>query len=182
MWSWVVEIYAWSTIQNFFDLRQPQQPQIKNVKIQSCFCSFFVQILRNFLLILSLHGSIYAETNSLPDKLNNRFGFCSFLWNQTNLDGTKSAVIPGIFLVIHSQNKKKNYSKFEQKLSKNNFEFWHFLSEAAEAVWGQKSFEWLIRHKFPLLRTTPSLIKRPIIQNPSHTSTSKHQVLRWNIL
>ena len=41
VWSWVVEIYAWSTIWNFFDLRQPQQPQIKSVKIQSYFCTFF---------------------------------------------------------------------------------------------------------------------------------------------
>ena len=55
-------------------------------------------------------------------------------------------------------------------------------SGAAEAVWGQKSFKSLIRHKFPLLRTTPSLIKRPIIQKPSHTSSSKHHVLRWNTL
>ena len=23
VWSWVVEIYAWSTIWNFFDLREP---------------------------------------------------------------------------------------------------------------------------------------------------------------
>ena len=44
VWSWVVEIYAWSTIWNFFDLRQPQQPQIKSVKIQSCFCSIFVKL------------------------------------------------------------------------------------------------------------------------------------------
>ena len=27
-----------------------------------------------------------------------------------------------------------------------------FPSEAAEAVWGQKSFKWWIRHNFPLLR------------------------------
>ena len=77
VWSWVVEIYAWLTIWNYFDLRQPQQPQRKSVKIQSCFCSFFVQILISFLLILSLYGSIYAEINSLLDKLNNMFGFCS---------------------------------------------------------------------------------------------------------
>jgi hypothetical protein len=75
-----VEIYAWSTIWNFFDLRQTQQPQIKSVKIQSCFCSFFVSISINFLLILSLYGSIYAESNSLPDKLNNMFGFCSLFF------------------------------------------------------------------------------------------------------
>ena len=48
--------------------------------------------------------------------------------------------------------------KIWTKMSKNNFEFWHFLSETAEAVWGQKSFIWLIKHKFPLLRTTPSLM------------------------
>ena len=41
---------------------------------------------------------------------------------------------------------------------------------------------WLIRHKFSLLRTTPSLIKKPIIQNPCHMSTSKHQVLSSNSL
>ena len=40
----------------------------------------------------------------------------------------------------------------------------------------------LIRHKFPLLRTTPSLIKMPIIQNPSHTGSSNHKVLRWKTL
>ena len=27
-----------------------------------------------------------------------------------------------------------------------------FLTEAVEATWGQKSFKWLFRHKFPLLR------------------------------
>ena len=39
VWSWEVEVYAWTTIWNFFNLRQPQQPQIKSVKIQMCFCS-----------------------------------------------------------------------------------------------------------------------------------------------
>ena len=73
VWSWVVEIYAW----NFFDLRQPQQPQIKSVQIQSWFCSFFVQILINFLLVLSLYDSIFSENNSLPDEFNNMFGFSS---------------------------------------------------------------------------------------------------------
>ena len=72
---------------------------------------------------------------------------------------------------------KENLSKFGQKMSKNTFEFWHFLSETAEAVWGQKSFKWLIRHKFSLLRTTPSSINRPIIQNQSHTIMSKHHAL-----
>ena len=62
--SWVVEIYAWSTIWNCFDLRQPQ---IKSVQIQSWFCSFFL-ILINFLLIMSLYDSIFSENNSLPDK------------------------------------------------------------------------------------------------------------------
>ena len=46
--SWVVEIYAWLNIWNFFDLKQPQQPQIKSVKIHKCFCSIFVWILINF--------------------------------------------------------------------------------------------------------------------------------------
>ena len=46
--------------------------------------------------------------------------------------------------------------------SKETFEFWQFLLEAVETAWGQK---WLIRHKFPLLRTTRSLISSPIIQN-----------------
>jgi hypothetical protein len=32
-----------------------------------------------------------------------------------------------------------------------------FLSEAIEAAWGQKSFKWLIRHKFPLLRKPLSI-------------------------
>ncbi len=32
-----------------------------------------------------------------------------------------------------------------------------FLSEAIEAVWGQKSFKWWIRHKFPLLRNPLSI-------------------------
>ena len=55
-------------------------------------------------------------------------------------------------------------------------------SDSLSSPRGQKSFKSLIRHKFPLLRTTPSLIKRPIIQKPSHTSSSKHHVLRWNTL
>ena len=32
-----------------------------------------------------------------------------------------------------------------------------FLSESDEAAWGQKSFKWLIRHKFPLLRNPLSI-------------------------
>ena len=60
VWSWVVKIYAWSTIWNFFDLRQPQQSQIRSVKTQTCFCSFFVQILIDFLLILSLYDCMTA--------------------------------------------------------------------------------------------------------------------------
>ena len=31
-----------------------------------------------------------------------------------------------------------------------------FLLEAVEDVWGQKSFKWWIKHKFPLLRTSES--------------------------
>ena len=60
VWSWVMEIYAWSIIWNFFDLRKPQQPQIKSIKIQSCFYSFIVQIFINFLLNQSLYDSMYA--------------------------------------------------------------------------------------------------------------------------
>ena len=45
VWSWAVKIYAWTTIWNFFDLRQPQQTWIKNVKIQRCFCSIFVILI-----------------------------------------------------------------------------------------------------------------------------------------
>ena len=56
---------------NFFDLRQPQQPRKKSVKIQRCFSSFFVQISIGFLLILSLYDPIFAENNS------NMFGFFS---------------------------------------------------------------------------------------------------------
>ena len=53
-----MEIYAWSTI------RQPQQPQVKSVKIQSFFLSFFVQIWINFLLILRLYNWIYGGNDS----------------------------------------------------------------------------------------------------------------------
>ena len=56
---------------------------------------------------------------------------------------------------------------------------WNFYLRLLRLCEVKKSFKWLIRHKFPLLRTTPSLIKIPIIQNPSHTSSSKHEVLRW---
>ena len=104
VWSWVVEIYAWSTIWNYFDLRQPQQPQIKSVKIQSCFCSFFVQILIIFLLILSLYGSIHADINSLLGKLNNMFGFCSLFISFCN---------------TWEKNCWKRQKLFSQKCSKN---------------------------------------------------------------
>ena len=40
-----------------------------------------------------------------------------------------------------------------------------FLSEAVEAVWGQKSFKWWIRHKFPLLRKPLSISFWYICQN-----------------
>ena len=32
-----------------------------------------------------------------------------------------------------------------------------YLTEAVEAAWGQKSFKWWIRHKFPLLRKLLSI-------------------------
>ena len=74
---------------------------------------------------------------------------------------------------------KENLSKFGQKNEQKQLWILTLFSEAAEAVWGQKSLDWLIRHKFPLLKTTPSLIKRPIIQNPCHTSSSKHQWVNY---
>ena len=47
-----------------------------------------------------------------------------------------------------------------QVLEFNNSRTWilaPFLSEAVEAAWGQKSFKWLIRHKFPLLSNPLSI-------------------------
>ena len=57
--------------------------------------------------------------------------------------------------------------------SKKPSAFWQFVLEAVEAAWGQKSIKWLIRHKFPLLRTTTSLISWHKIQNWGHTRSLK---------
>ena len=58
---WVVEIYAWSTIGNIFDLRQPQQ---KSVKIQMCFCSFFVQVLIILFLFWAYMTQYFLRTTA----------------------------------------------------------------------------------------------------------------------
>ena len=57
--------------------------------------------------------------------------------------------------------------------SKKPSAFWQFVLEAVEAAWGQKSIKWLIRHKFPLLRTATSLISWHKIQNWGHTRSLK---------
>ena len=57
--------------------------------------------------------------------------------------------------------------------SKKPSAFWQFVLEAVEAAWGQKSIKWLIRHKFPLLRTATSLISWHKIQNWGHMRSLK---------
>ena len=42
-----------------------------------------------------------------------------------------------------------------------------FLSEAIETAWGQKSFKWFIRHKFPLLKK-PLSITQVLIELSKH--------------
>ena len=143
----------------------------------------------------------YAETNSFSDELNNIFGFCSLFINFCSImkiivEKDKNSLFKSvektcIILMVSSQLSFlayfESYSlRIKRKINKNldknwaqttlNFDTFHLrLSDV------KKTFKWLIRHKF-LLRTTPSLIKRPIIQNPTHTSSSKNQVLHWNTL
>ena len=64
MWSWLVEIYAWSTIWIFFDL---SQPQIKIAKIQSCFCSFAQD-----------HTKLNQNTNNSESKSQDHFKTSGF--------------------------------------------------------------------------------------------------------
>ena len=111
-------------------------------------------------------------------------------WNsltmlETFWDLQKCLALPANFLTLRSYRSYSGRQLFTQNLDKKwvkttlNFDtFYLGLLRLSE----DKSFKWLIRHKIPPLRTTSSLIKRPIIQNPTHTSSSKHQVLHWNSL
>ena len=65
-----------------------------------------------------------------------------------------------LFMILNSGNLCL-FETLEAKLwifSKTTFEFWHFLSEAVEAAWGQKNLRWLNRHRFSqdIIRTTPT--------------------------
>ena len=79
--SWVVEIYAWSTIWQFLDLmRPPQWPQIKVSK----FKEVSAQFLFNFCLFLSfflfwpyIYDEIYADTTAFL-KSKHIIWFCHF--------------------------------------------------------------------------------------------------------
>ena len=148
----------------------------------SKFKGVFAQFLPKFwlicLLILRAYDSKYAGNDSWHDTINisfvslwlcevflhllkrDFFSFSPILFITFKKD-CKSQIYCWIYKTICCSQQilshigsesKENLSKFGKKMSKNTFEFWHFLSEAAEAVWGQKSFKWLIRHKFPLLR------------------------------
>ena len=67
VWSWAVEIYAWTIIWNFFDLRQPQQ---QPRKCQNSFCPKLI-----CLLILRLK---YAGNDSWHDTINIPLDCASF--------------------------------------------------------------------------------------------------------
>ena len=99
-----LEIYAWSTIWNLFDLRQPQQPLIKSVQIQMWFFSIFVQILINF-----------------------SFFFWGYMTQ--NVLGMTAYLIPSIFVWFQC-----DYANFSTLLKSYffpfspNYYFWSFLS------------------------------------------------------
>ena len=84
----------------------------------------------------------------------NEAGEVSKAWKITTVDFR-------VFQVLEFNNFRTNITLFwcfEKKLFWQNHEnsCWilaPFLSEAVEATWGQKSFKWWIRHKFPLLRS-----------------------------
>ena len=62
--EYLVKIYAWRTIWNFFELRHPQQPQMKSVKIQSCICSIFIWF-----------WTYTYKTQSMLSKIQQYFGY-----------------------------------------------------------------------------------------------------------
>ena len=88
----------------------------------------------------------------------NEAGEVSKAWKITTVDFR-------VFQVLEFNNFRTNITLFwgfEKKLFWQNHEnsCWilaPFLSGAVEATWGQKSFKWLIRHKFPLLRNPLSI-------------------------
>ena len=73
-----------------------------------------------------------------------------------------NSIIWGLISLYFDVLKKKLFLTESWKLMLN---FSSFLSEAVEAAWGQKSFKWLIRHKFPLLRKPLSISFWWICQN-----------------
>ena len=78
--------------------------------------------------------------------------------------------------------KSKKYQYLDKKLAKTTLNFDPFYQRLLRLSAVKKiSIDWS-GIKFPLLRTTPSIIKSIVIQNPSHRTTLKHQFLSWNTL
>ena len=144
----------------------------------------FWRIMNWYNYILSLK-SIFSIRSilSLRSSLSSDVGLDSFescFWGNWRLDDVdttdlaeaaevnrlKRFLMPGKSLLRTSRFLNSNlwrlYFDVLQKIFWENNQKWcwivePFLSETIEAVWGQKSFKWWSKHKFPLLRKPLSI-------------------------
>ena len=155
--SWVVEVYAWSTIWNFFDHTQPQRPPSERLP--------YISKKLNFLMIHSINNYHYwlfcchwwsdhhdqelfwenwaleaVEASGVAEAAKvNEAGEVSRAWKMTSessrfLNSIIWGPIPLYFDVLKKQIFWQNHENWCWILAS-------FLLEDVEAVWGQKSFK-----------------------------------------
>ena len=176
MVSWVVGINAWSTISNFFDLTRPQQPPSERVPYISEKLDFWWSIPQKITSI-----GYFSASNDHTIRIRKFFeeiGLQRLLRLVRLQRPLRSMRLPRFLRPGKSLLRTSESSMFMNwiiwglislyfDVLKKIF-FWQnhenscwilapYLSEAIEAAWGQKSFKWLIRHKFPLLRNPLSI-------------------------
>ena len=172
-----MNIYAWSIIWNFFDLLRLQRPPWKKLAYTSEILDFWWCIQhKNDLYWLfwcqwlsdhqdqefvwgnwhleAVEASEIAEASEVNETKE-----VSKAWKTTTEDFRVFQVLK--FNILKT--KSFYFVVLKKKLFRQNHEksCWilaPFLLEAVEAVWGQKSFKWWIRHKCPLPRKPLSII------------------------
>jgi hypothetical protein len=171
-----MEINAWSTIWNFFDLTRPQQPPSERVPYIREKMNFWWSIPQKITSI-GYFGASDDQTIRIRKCLGgnwaleaveacevaeaaevNEAGEVSKAWKIITVTSESSrflnSIILGLILLYFEVLKK---ILFWQNHENSCWILPPFLSRAVEATWGQKSFKWLIRHKIPLLRKPLSI-------------------------
>ena len=165
-----MEIYSWSIIWNFFDLTQPQRPLLERVPYISDKLEFWQSIPQKMTSI-GYFGVNDDQTIRIKP----------FFWENWPLEAVEVAEAAEVheaeevsnawkittedfrvFQILEFNNLRTLFCCFEKQIFWQNHQklCWilaPFLLEAIEDVWGQKSFKWWIKHKFPLLRKPLSI-------------------------